>query len=187
MICHLWAFTDSDTVTPACLSITATMLRQFPNTSVIAILKSPLISTFISSKNTKPRWLNLSSTICFNQKGRFDYMLSRLFWCKNGATLCAMIFTISHDTTRKRTKSLRYRTLFTIFNAIYAMSITARDNFCLSATLKNPDTTKVFGAFFFLSMLCLVQVWCKSIEIISRTTQFVKNPAVLFTFGNFMV
>ena len=80
--------------------------------------------------------------------GRFDYMLSRLFWCKNGATLCAMIFTISHDTARKRTKSLRYRTLFTIFNAIYAMSITTRDNFCLSATLKNPDTIKVFGVFF---------------------------------------
>ena len=55
--------------------------------SVIAIPKSPLISTFTSSKNTKPRWLNLLSTICFNQKGRFDYMLSRLFWCKFGTTL----------------------------------------------------------------------------------------------------
>ena len=84
-------------------------------------------------------------------------MLSRLFWCKNGATLCAMIFTISHDTTRKRTKRLRYRTLFTIFNAIYAMSITARDNFCLSATLKNPDTTTVFGVFLFYQC----SVWCK--------------------------
>ena len=84
-------------------------------------------------------------------------MLSRLFWCKNGATLCAMIFTISHDTTRKRTKRLRYRTLFTIFNAIYAMSITARDNFCLLATLKTPDTIKVFGGFFF----CQCSVWCK--------------------------
>ena len=127
MICHLWAFTDSDTATPACLSITAMMLKQFPSTSVIATPKSPLISTFTSSKSTKPRWLNLLSMICSNQKGRFNYMLSRLFWCKNGATLCAMIFTISHDTTRKRTKRLRYRTLFTIFNAIYAMSITARD------------------------------------------------------------
>ena len=84
-------------------------------------------------------------------------MLSRLFWCKNGATLCAMIFTISHDTTRKRTKRLRYRTLFTIFNAIYAMSITARDNFCLLATLKNPDTIKVFGVFLFYQC----SVWCK--------------------------
>ena len=84
-------------------------------------------------------------------------MLSRLFWCKNGATLCAMIFTISHDTTRKRTKRLRYRTLFTIFNAIYAMSITARDNFCLSATLKNPDTIKVFGVFIFWGRT----IWCK--------------------------
>ena len=84
-------------------------------------------------------------------------MLSRLFWCKNGATLCAMIFIISHDTTRKRTKSLRYRTLFTIFNAIYAMSITARDNFCLLATLKNPDTIKVFGVFLFYQC----SVWCK--------------------------
>ena len=26
----------------------------------------------VSSKNTKPRWLNLSNTICFNQKGRFN-------------------------------------------------------------------------------------------------------------------
>ena len=129
----------------------------FSSTSVIAILKSPLNLVFISSKNTKPRWLNLLSTICFNQKGRFNYMLSRLFWCKNGATLCAMIFTISHDTTRKRTKSLRYRTLFTIFNAIYAMSITARDNFCLLATLKNPDTIKVFGVFLFYQC----SVWCK--------------------------
>ena len=29
----------------------------------------------------------ISSTICFNQKGRFDYMLSRLFLCKFGTTL----------------------------------------------------------------------------------------------------
>ena len=38
-------------------------LFVFLSTSVIAILKSLLISTFTSSKNTKPRWLNLSSTI----------------------------------------------------------------------------------------------------------------------------
>ena len=75
-------------------------------------------------------------------------MLSRLFWCKNGATLCAPTFTILHENAQKCTKSLRYRTLFTIFNAIYAMSITARDDFCLSATLKNPDTIKIFGIFF---------------------------------------
>ena len=38
-------------------------ISLFPSTSVIAILKSPLISTFTSSKNTKPRWLNSSNTI----------------------------------------------------------------------------------------------------------------------------
>ena len=38
---------------------------------------------FTSLKNTKPRASDLSSTICFNQKGRFDYMLSRLFFGAN--------------------------------------------------------------------------------------------------------
>ena len=47
-------------------------LITFEYLSVFDTLKSPLISTFISSKNTKPRWLNLLSTICFEQKGRFN-------------------------------------------------------------------------------------------------------------------
>ena len=47
-------------------------LRLFPSTSDIATPKSPLISTFTFSKNTKPRWLKQSITICFNQKGRLN-------------------------------------------------------------------------------------------------------------------
>ena len=66
----------------------------FPSTSVIAIPKSPLISTFTFSKNTKPRWLNLSSTICYNQNGGSI--------CKNSAVLfhlgrfCDIIYSNQH-------------------------------------------------------------------------------------------
>ena len=51
-------FRDSENFTILCPSL------QFPSTSVIATPKSPLISTFTSSKNTKPRVSDLSSTIC---------------------------------------------------------------------------------------------------------------------------
>ena len=50
----------------------ALLLQSFC-VSLRAIRESPLrISTFTSSKNTRPRASDLSSTICFNQKGRFN-------------------------------------------------------------------------------------------------------------------
>ena len=38
-------------------------------------------------RSTTSKEVKLASSICFNQKGRFDYMLSRLFGCQFGTTL----------------------------------------------------------------------------------------------------
>ena len=81
-------FTSSKNTKPRWLNQSITIIKRRESTSSLVSERVQIaLRTFCNEQNkvrsTTSVDVKLASSICFNQKGRFDYMLSRLFMLNN--------------------------------------------------------------------------------------------------------